>query len=190
MRLYITIRTSTKDLVIDYITVRLASGKTVSINFDESNYDYKKGCINARYRGIHFGESEEEPFLETLSGMKVLDVGVYSPTEKYVTYRFLDMMFDDNGEIKVFQNAYYRKSVRVYCTDLYPLQLLTTEELEMGNKPLKIRLYQMKHNEQTRPYIFENSVYVKEKTAVKSRMSNTNLYLTECWTSIRPTTFL
>ena len=38
MRLYITIRTSTKDLVIDYITVRLASGKTVSINFDESNY--------------------------------------------------------------------------------------------------------------------------------------------------------
>lgn len=49
------------------------------------------------------------------------------------------------------------------CTDWYPLQLLSTEELEMGNKPLKIRLYQMKHNEQTRPYIFENSLYVKEK---------------------------
>lgn len=54
-----------------------------------------------------------------------------------------------------------------YCTDLYPLQLLTTEELEMGNKPIKIRLYQMKHNEQTRPYIFENSVYVKEKNGGK-----------------------
>ena len=33
----------------------------------------------------------------------------------------------------------------------------------MGNKPLNIRLYQMKHNEQTRQYIFEDSLYVKMK---------------------------
>ena len=49
------------------------------------------------------------------------------------------------------------------CTDWYPLQLLSTEELMMGNKPLNIRLYQMKHNEQTRQYIFEDSLYVKKK---------------------------
>lgn len=114
MRLYITIRTTTKDLVIDYITVRLASGKAVSINYDESNYEYDNGCINARFRGIHFGESEEEPPLDALTNMKVLGVGAYSPTEKYVTYRFLEMMFDENGAIKVFQNAFYRKSVRAH----------------------------------------------------------------------------
>ena len=51
----------------------------------------------------------------------------------------------------------------VNCTDWYPLQLLTTEELMMGNKPLIIRLHQMKHTEQTKPYIFENSLYVKGK---------------------------
>lgn len=33
MRLYITIRTATKDLVLDYITIRLASGKVESINY-------------------------------------------------------------------------------------------------------------------------------------------------------------
>lgn len=45
MRLYITIRTATKDLVIDYITVKLASGKVESINYDESNYEYEDGCV-------------------------------------------------------------------------------------------------------------------------------------------------
>lgn len=53
------------------------------------------------------------------------------------------------------------------CTDWYPLQLLTTGELEMGNKPLNIRLYQMKNTEQTRPYIFEDSLFVKEKNKNK-----------------------
>ena len=48
MRLYITIRTATKDLVIDYITVKLASGKVESINYDESNYEYEDGCVKAR----------------------------------------------------------------------------------------------------------------------------------------------
>ena len=46
--------------------------------------------------------------------MKILGVGAYSPTEKYVTYRFLETMFDDNGVIKVFHNAFHRKGVRVY----------------------------------------------------------------------------
>ncbi len=45
MRLYITIKTTTKDLVIDYITVRLASRKVVSINYEESNYEYENGCV-------------------------------------------------------------------------------------------------------------------------------------------------
>lgn len=49
------------------------------------------------------------------------------------------------------------------CTDWYPLQMLSTDELMMGNRPLIIRLYQMKHNEQTRPYIFEDSLYVKRE---------------------------
>lgn len=114
MRLYITIRTATKDLVIDYITVKLASGKVESINYDESNYEYEDGCVKARYRGIHFGEDENEPSIGALNGMKILGVGAYSPTEKYVTYRFLETMFDDNGVIKVFHNAFHRKGVRVY----------------------------------------------------------------------------
>lgn len=49
------------------------------------------------------------------------------------------------------------------CTDWYPLQQLSLDELMMGDRPLRIRLYQMKHNEQTKPYIFEDSLYVKGK---------------------------
>ena len=112
MRLYITIKTTTKDLVIDYITVRLASGRVVSINYDESNYEYENGCVYARYRGIHCGEGEEEPALSTLTGMKVLYVGVYSATDRLVTFRFLDMTFDDDGKAKVFNDAFYRKHIR------------------------------------------------------------------------------
>lgn len=114
MRLYITIRTTTKDLVIDYITVKLASGKVESINYDESNYEYNDGCVHARYRGIHFGEDKNEPSIEAFEGMKILGVGVYSEKDKYVTFRFLETMFDENGSIKVFHNAYYRKCIRVY----------------------------------------------------------------------------
>ena len=112
MRLYITIKTTTKDLVIDYITVRLASGRVASINYDESNYEYENGCVYARYRGIHFGESEKEPALSTLTGMKVLFVGAYSVTDRLVTFRFLDMTFDANGKAKVFNDAFYRKHIR------------------------------------------------------------------------------
>ena len=112
MRLYITIKTTTKDLVIDYITVRLASGRVVSINYDESDYEYEDGCVYARYRGIHFGASEKEPSLDTLNGMRVLGVGVYSTKDRLVTFRFLDMTFDDNGIAKVFNDAFYRKHIR------------------------------------------------------------------------------
>lgn len=47
------------------------------------------------------------------------------------------------------------------CTGWYPLQLLSTDELMMGNKPLKIRLYQMELTDETKQYIFENSSYFK-----------------------------
>ena len=41
--------TKTKDLIIDYIEVQLSSGKTVSLNWDESGIDRTPEGFDAKY---------------------------------------------------------------------------------------------------------------------------------------------
>lgn len=45
--------TKTKDLIIDYIEVQLSSGKTVSLNWDESGIDRTPEGFDAKYKGIY-----------------------------------------------------------------------------------------------------------------------------------------
>ena len=52
MRLYVTAKTEMTDLAIDYIEVKLQSGETVSLNWDESNYGINDGLFTATYRSI------------------------------------------------------------------------------------------------------------------------------------------
>ena len=49
MRLYLEAKTAMKDLVIEYIEVRLANGKTITLTWDESEFGIEDGVFTARY---------------------------------------------------------------------------------------------------------------------------------------------
>ena len=53
MILYLSVNTDLEDLVIDYIEVKLATGATVSLNWDESDIERLDGGFRARYKGVY-----------------------------------------------------------------------------------------------------------------------------------------
>ena len=56
MILYLQATTNVQDLVIDYIEVKLKSGKTASLNWDESGINRSETGFDARYKGVYFDE--------------------------------------------------------------------------------------------------------------------------------------
>ena len=56
MILYLQATTNVQDLIIDYIEVKLKSGKTVSLNWDESGINRSETGFDARYKGVYFDE--------------------------------------------------------------------------------------------------------------------------------------
>ena len=78
MDLYLKAETEIGDLVIDYIEVELGSGKTVSLNWEESFVDRVGKDLYAHYCGICFDKVDANGRLKELKGMKIIDVGTYS----------------------------------------------------------------------------------------------------------------
>ena len=56
MILYLKAKTNLSDLSIDFIEVKLKSGKIVSLNWDETEYDNEDSVFEAKYKGVYFGE--------------------------------------------------------------------------------------------------------------------------------------
>ena len=81
MILYLHAVTSVSDLIIDYIEVRLKSGKNVSLNWDESDIDRGENGFTARYKGLYFGEEYANGRIDELQDMQVAEIGLYSEAE-------------------------------------------------------------------------------------------------------------
>lgn len=96
MRLYIDAITNCKDLVIDYIEVKLKNGSEVSLNWDESEIERTKTGFSARYKGIYFGEEYANGRLSELKGLQIDTVGVYSEIDEKPSLEFTGMEFVDN----------------------------------------------------------------------------------------------
>ena len=58
MVLYLKAESDIPDLVIDFIEVKMKSGKVISLIWDESEFDRKDGYLDARYKEKHYGEKE------------------------------------------------------------------------------------------------------------------------------------
>ncbi|MCI8471489.1 MAG: hypothetical protein HFE65_00100 [Clostridiales bacterium] len=56
MILYLSASTDLDDLVIDYIEIKLATGETVSLDWDESDIEQLDTGFHARYKGVFFDE--------------------------------------------------------------------------------------------------------------------------------------
>lgn len=71
MILYLQATTNVQDLVIDYIEVKLKSGKTASLNWDESGINRSETGFDARYKGVYFDEEYANGKISELDGMKI-----------------------------------------------------------------------------------------------------------------------
>ena len=90
MTLYLEATTTIPDLFIDYIEVRLSSGESASLNWDESEIYRNPDGFGAKYKGVYFGEEPANGRLDELRDMVITDIGLYSDT-------IPEMEFVDNG---------------------------------------------------------------------------------------------
>lgn len=61
MRLYLSVDTDIEDLEIDYIEVKLTTGETVTVDWDESDIAWEENGFDAHYGWLRM--TEEPPFL-------------------------------------------------------------------------------------------------------------------------------
>ena len=90
MTLYLEATTTIPDLFIDYIEVRLSSGESASLNWDESEIYRNPDGFGAKYKGVYFGEEPANGRLDELRDMVITDIGLYSDT-------IPEIEFVDNG---------------------------------------------------------------------------------------------
>lgn len=90
LTLYFEAATTIPDLFIDYIEVRLTSGESASLNWDESEIYRNPDGFGARYKGVYFGEEPANGRLDELRDMVITDIGLYSDTVP-------EMEFVDDG---------------------------------------------------------------------------------------------
>lgn len=98
MILYLQATTNVQDLVIDYIEVKLKSGKTASLNWDESGINRSETGFDARYKGVYFDEEYANGKISELDGMKIDTVKLYSEQIKNLEITITQMSFEDGDE--------------------------------------------------------------------------------------------
>ena len=93
MTLYLEATTTIPDLFIDYIEVRLASGESASLNWDESEIYRNPDGFGAKYKGVYFGEEPANGRLDELRSMVITDIDTISEPQITIS----EMEFVDNG---------------------------------------------------------------------------------------------
>ena len=109
MRLYLTAKTAMKELVIDYIEVRLADGKTITLTWDESEFGIEDGVFTARYKGVSFNDDYGNGRYKELIGMQITEVGVYSDNDEPVTIAVTHLTVEDELERLVYVGLLYQE---------------------------------------------------------------------------------
>ena len=106
MNLYVEATTNVPDLTIDFIEVKLKSGKTVSLNWDKSYPTRFTGFLNAIYEKVNFGTESAMGRISELEEMQVADVGFYSEISKKVDVDILRMTFSDGNKMLTFATPF------------------------------------------------------------------------------------
>jgi len=109
MRLYLEAKTAMKDLVIEYIEVRLANGKTITLTWDESEFGINNGVFTARYKGVSLDDVYGNGRYKELIGMQIIEIGVYSENDEPVTIAVTHLTVEDELERLVYVGLLYRE---------------------------------------------------------------------------------
>lgn len=109
MILYLEAETDIPDLVIDFIEVRLRSGKVVSLNWDESGTEFdSNNAFYAAYEGVYFDEEYANGRVGELEEMQVVHVEPYSDSGQTGFIRFKKMIFEDGGRMLTFSESVWQ----------------------------------------------------------------------------------
>ncbi len=115
MDLYLKAETEIDDLVIDYIEVELGSGKTVSLNWEESFVERVGKDLYAHYCGICFDEVDADGRLEELKGMKIIDVGTYSEKRREKPHLLtINRMEFYESKALIFEDSYLYSTPKAF----------------------------------------------------------------------------
>lgn len=125
MNLYVSVKTNAQDLYIDYIEATLKNGKTVSLNWDESNISRSEDGFEARYKGVYFGEEYANGKISELEDLKVTEVGLYSESTEKPCFVLESMTFKDEDRDLHFEGVLYAENndiVFIFDDELYGCQ--------------------------------------------------------------------
>jgi hypothetical protein len=105
MRLYLYATTNVPDLSIDFIEVRLKSGKTATLDWDESEMQREGSKFSAWYRGVCIDKESANGRLNDLEGMEIIYAELYSEVDKKPEIEIRHMDFDDEGQSLEFSSG-------------------------------------------------------------------------------------
>lgn len=102
MVLYLKAESDIPDLMIDFIEVKLKSGKVISLTWDEREFDREDGQFEARYKGVYFDDKYGNGRLPELKNMEVQHIELYSEYEDVSSFKLRGLSFHDGEESLVF----------------------------------------------------------------------------------------
>ena len=108
MILYLNAKTNLPDLSIDFIEVRLKSGRIVSLTWDETEYDNEDSVFEAKYKGVYFDDEYANGKLHELSGMELSHIQLYTEEDKGY-FELVSMEFADGNDALVFKDIKYQQ---------------------------------------------------------------------------------
>ncbi len=111
MKMYLTVETTTQDVFIDFIEVRLNTGEVVSLNWDESEIAREETKFLGTYKGVYFGEEYANGRPNELRDMVVVHVEVYSESKEPVNAKIVRMEFNDEEDYLDFDPPTFEEGV-------------------------------------------------------------------------------
>ena len=114
MLLTVKADTSVKDLVIDYIEVICESGRSISLNWEQSNVRKTETGFYADYLGVCFNDKLADGKLHELYGMQVDVIGLYSEQKEKLDIDVKEMYFYEDEKELTFDNPYQTEDNEAY----------------------------------------------------------------------------
>ena len=107
MDIFLTCKSDAEDLVIDFIELKLKTGETVSLDWDQSYVDRGQGGrFEAAYEGINICGKSARGKLSKLEGAAITEVGLYSESRGRADLDILEMSIREGSRKLIFHAPY------------------------------------------------------------------------------------
>lgn len=107
MEIFLTGKSNVGDLVIDFIEMKLITGKIVSLDWDDSYIERgDDGSFDFTYEGININGESARGKLSELKGATVVAVGLYSESCDKADLDILEMTIRENDVDLTLESPY------------------------------------------------------------------------------------